>query len=64
MTKITDEYALQMMFSHGGSFVQALARLYSAADNINRQRVREAFAEEFEVYRELAELKAKQKASA
>jgi hypothetical protein len=56
---MTDEYIpdweiVEMMHRAGGSFVQALARCYQAADYINQQRLRDAFPEVWRQYRDLA----------
>jgi hypothetical protein len=48
---------LEAMLMYGGGFVSTLARLYRQGDDDNRRRLREAFPEYFQKYRELALLK-------
>ncbi len=51
----TAEYwTLEAMTKYGGSFVQALAVAYRAADPVNRAKLREAFGEYFAEYARLA----------
>jgi len=51
----TAEYwTVEAMTKYGGSFVQALAGAYRAADDVNRAILRRAFAHTFAEYAELA----------
>jgi hypothetical protein len=50
------EEILQVMETHGGSFVQALALCYRCGDAFNQARLREAFQDLWRHYRELAVL--------
>ena len=56
----TDHEVTEAMLTYGGSFVQALARAYRAADNRNRAKLFVAFEPLFTEYAELHELKARQ----
>lgn len=53
---MTDEdYAIaQAMHRFGGSFICALGALYKRADPENRRRLKVAFPEYFEAYRQVA----------
>lgn len=56
MTAIDDDYEIaQMMRRYGGSFVHKLADCFLAADGINRQRVKAAFPDYWQAYRQMAE---------
>lgn len=50
-----DYDVLETMSRYGGGFVQALARCYRAADMDNRKRLREAFAAEFDRYKQMTD---------
>lgn len=54
---MTDEdYAIaQAMHRYGGSFVSQLGYLYGRADPQNRARLKAAFPEYFEAYRQMAD---------
>jgi len=52
---MTDWEIVQAMLRYGGSFAQALARCWQAADVHNQQRIRVAFADVWLTYRDLAE---------
>jgi hypothetical protein len=54
----TDADIADTMMQCGGSFVQQLGRLYQMADAVNREKLRAAFADYWEKYRQLAVLKA------
>jgi hypothetical protein len=45
------------MLLFGGSFVQQLGHLYRVADAANREKLRTAFADYWDEYRQLATLK-------
>lgn len=51
-----DEEALaaQMMIKHGGSFAANIGRAYFTADQSNRDRLTEAFADLFDKYIRIA----------
>ena len=51
---MTDEDIVVAMETFGGSFVQALAHAFRCADFTNQARLRTAFADVWEKYRELA----------
>jgi hypothetical protein len=51
----TDLEVVTAMLRYGGSFAQALARCWQAADPINQQRIRVAFADIWLQYGELVE---------
>lgn len=51
---ITDEQAVQAMSRHGGNFIKQLAALWCSADPLRRARLKEAFRDDFDRYRELA----------
>jgi hypothetical protein len=46
----TYDSPIHMMEVQGGSFVRALAECYGRADPRNRQRLRDAFPEYFQLY--------------
>jgi hypothetical protein len=48
---------IDTMLTYGGSFAQAWARCYQAADDDNRKRLRDGFPELIEQYREMARLR-------
>lgn len=50
---VTDA-TLDAMHQYGGSFVQQLATLYRCADPQNQERLRDAFADYFRHYDDLA----------
>lgn len=47
--------AVQAMKDHGGSFVRALAAAWTAADDSNKARLKEAFPDVWQRYERLAE---------
>ncbi len=49
---------LEMMSTHGGSFVQQLAKIYQMADRQNQLILHQAFSHVFKEYAEMAILKA------
>jgi hypothetical protein len=55
MTPITDWDIADAMTRYGGSFAQALGRLYLAADESNQRRLREAFPDAWAEYREIVQ---------
>ncbi len=59
---ITDDDIIEAMTIYGGSFVQALAAAYRAADTTNRRTLYVGFADVFHEYRRLAELHAERAA--
>jgi hypothetical protein len=50
----TDHEVIDTMLLLGGNFVQHLARAFCAADAVNQQRLKLAFADEWQRYAELA----------
>jgi len=54
---ITDFDVIETMIHLGGSFVRALGHAWRAADTDNRARLRAAFPEYWDRYKELAALK-------
>ena len=49
-----EDYAvIEAMLRFGGSFTQQLARLYQAADAVNRARLRDAFPDYWVSYRRM-----------
>lgn len=50
LTTARYENSLHMMEAQGGSFVRALAQCYYAADPVNREKLRAAFADYFANY--------------
>jgi hypothetical protein len=59
---ITDYDVSVAMLTFGGSFVQALGRAWQCADTVNGDKLKAAFPEYWEQYREFAQMKAKAKA--
>lgn len=57
---VTDDDISDTMINFGGSFVGALGWAFRRADIVNRARLKAAFSQEWNQYRELAELKLKQ----
>ncbi|AMG88498.1 phage-related hypothetical protein [Bordetella bronchiseptica RB50] len=53
-TYISDEQAVQVMAQLGGSFMKQLARLWMTADPLRRARLKEAFRDDFDRYRDMA----------
>ena len=53
---MTDYQVVETMITYGGSFVQALGKAYRCADQWNQERLKAAFPNLFDEYRELAEL--------
>lgn len=49
---------LDAMSRYGGNFAKALATCYRAADDHNQRRLRDAFEDYFDEYREIARLHA------
>lgn len=49
MTRHYDS-ALDLMSAQGGNFIRSLALCYRSADQVNRTKLREAFAGYFDVY--------------
>jgi hypothetical protein len=52
---MTDEDVLAAMDRFGGSFIQALAQCYRRADPVNRDTLKNAFAEYWLQYADLAD---------
>jgi hypothetical protein len=53
-----DGYAVvEAMVDYGGSFIRSLAECWARADLANQKRLEAAFADEFEKYRAVAEVK-------
>jgi len=57
--EITDYQIADAMKAIGGSFVRALGLAWFAADLINREKLKAAFPEYWEEYRELVALRAR-----
>lgn len=56
MTEADLDYEIaQMMRTYGGSFVKKLAECFLSADGINRVRVKGAFPDYWQAYRQMAE---------
>lgn len=53
-TTIPDEQAVQAMTQYGGSFMKQLGRLWQSADPLRRARLKEAFRDDFDRYRDMA----------
>jgi hypothetical protein len=53
----SDDEIVETMITHGGSFVSQLGKAWRLADVVNRHKLRDAFPEYWESYRELAALK-------
>jgi hypothetical protein len=49
-----DADIIDAMLRFGGGFIQQLARLYRQADLVNRGRLRDAFPDYWESYRQMA----------
>lgn len=56
MAEITEYEILKTMERYGGGFIQQLVVLYHHADQVNQAKLRAAFANYFEEYREMAML--------
>lgn len=52
-TPINDYDVTQAMLTYGGSFVEALAKAFRAADARNQARIKEAFADYWQQYADL-----------
>lgn len=52
--KSADHVVIEAMRSLGGSFIRRLADAYCAADDENRRRLRQTFADEWQKYDDLA----------
>ena len=59
MDEITDYQIADAMKAIGGSFVRLVGQAWFAADLINREKLKAAFPEYWEEYRELVQLKAR-----
>jgi len=57
----TEEDILIAMQAYGGTFVQRLGQVFRVADAHNQARLRAAFPDVFEKYRDIAVLKASMK---
>lgn len=57
MSDVTDYEITDAMISYGGGFVNALGHLYRRADEINKAKLRMAFPEYWEQYREMVTLR-------
>ena len=53
---VTDHDIVTAMRTFGGSFIRALAAAYQAADAPNQQRIKDAFADEWENYAAIVRL--------
>lgn len=51
---VTDHEVIDAMLALGGNFIQHLARAFMAADPVNQQRLKDAFADEWRRYTDLA----------
>lgn len=58
---ISDYEVLKAMRCFGGSFIRALAEAISTADEINRQKLKDAFPEYWAQYAELARLESERR---
>jgi hypothetical protein len=56
---MTDQQIVHTMAMLGGSFIQKLAEAWQVADSVNQAKLKAAFAEEWDTYRELTELRAR-----
>lgn len=54
---MTDREVIDAMLMLGGNFIRHLALAFRAADAVNQQRLKAAFAKEWRHYHELAELR-------
>ena len=54
MSNCTDHEITEAMIVYGGDFVSALGRLWRQADSQNKHRLKEAFPEYWESYRDSA----------
>lgn len=50
----TEEQIISAMTEYGGAFVRQLAKLYTVADPINREKLRKTFSTEWKHYIALA----------
>jgi len=55
MRPVTDFEIVEAMARYGGSFMRALATAAHHADPVNLEKLKRAFAEEWDEYRRLAE---------
>jgi hypothetical protein len=53
---MTDYQIVDAMLTYGGSFVQSLAQAWRCADAQNQARLKAAFPDYWDHYRELAEM--------
>ena len=58
---VTDDEIADAMIIYGGSFVSALGGAFRRADATNRERIKVAFADYWERYRELVSFRQDQK---
>ena len=58
MSAVTDQEIVVAMLTMGGNFIHHLAQAFCAADATNQQRIKDAFADEWGHYHELALLRA------
>jgi hypothetical protein len=56
---LTDSDVLLAMVRYGGRFAAAIGAAWQCADDVNRAKLKAAFGDVWEKYRELAELKAR-----
>lgn len=61
---ITDHDIANAMVRYGGSFISALGQAWLRADQHNGDRIKAAFAEEWQTYEELARMQARRKGEA
>lgn len=54
MSQYTEYDVTEAMIRYGGGFVSGLGQLYRQADSVNRAKLRAAFPDYWEQYRELA----------
>jgi hypothetical protein len=60
MSEIRDYDVALAMVTYGGSFVAALGQAWMRADEHNGQKIKAAFPEYWDEYREFVQFKAKQ----
>lgn len=57
MTTVDDYDVAIAMTQYGGSFVQALGRAWQRADTVNGDKLKAAFPEYWDEYRELVQMR-------
>lgn len=62
MSDFTEYEITDAMITYGGGFVSGLGRLFRAADVVNQAKLKAAFPEYWEQYREMAALRLQERA--